>query len=72
MTMEPLSENSIGLDSSIIIDAPVEDVWSVLTDFATLFDWGVFVTDISGEKVDGATINVTLRLGTESFSVPRT
>src|SRR5262245_39374030 len=45
------------------IDAPAEQVWQTLADFAAYPEWNPFVRAISGEMVPGRTIAVQLGLG---------
>jgi len=46
--------------TNIEIDAPVDAVWSVLTDFAGYGRWNPFIRQISGELRRGAQLQVTL------------
>lgn len=45
------------------IDAPAEQVWQMLTDFARYPDWNPLVRQLSGEMVTGRPITVRLALG---------
>ncbi len=42
------------------IASPAEDVWAVLTDFASYGDWNPYVLSISGEATPGAVLDVTI------------
>jgi len=46
--------------TEIIIDAPVNEVWSKLTDFARYPQWNPFIREISGELRRGAQLRVNL------------
>ncbi|MCO6452662.1 MAG: SRPBCC domain-containing protein [Caldilineales bacterium] len=48
------------LRTEITIDAPVADVWRVLTDFAAYPDWNPFVRSIEGKLAIGAPLKVLL------------
>ncbi len=55
-----LSHHKIHTD--IVIDAPPDVVWSVLTDTANYKDWAVFLVSIKGEITDESTITVDFQL----------
>ena len=44
------------------IAAPIAEVWRTLTDFADYREWNPFITEISGELREGATVEVLLSL----------
>ena len=46
--------------TEIEIDAPVNEVWSILTDFARHPAWNPFIREISGELRQGAQLQVSL------------
>lgn len=48
------------LHTEITIDAPVERVWEVLTDFPQFRTWNPFVTQAEGEVRDGARLHVRI------------
>ncbi|MDA1061632.1 MAG: SRPBCC domain-containing protein [Chloroflexi bacterium] len=48
------------LRSEIAIDAPVERVWEVLTDFSSYPAWNPFITSIDGEAREGARLTARL------------
>jgi hypothetical protein len=49
------------LESHIDIDSSPEQVWAVLTDFATFAEWNPFITSIEGSPTPGARLAVTIR-----------
>lgn len=49
------------IKGSIDIDAPVEKVWRVITDFPAYPQWNPFVTRMNGELKEGKTFEVTTR-----------
>jgi hypothetical protein len=46
--------------TEIEIDAPVNKVWSILTDFSRQAEWNPFIREISGELRRGAQLQVNL------------
>jgi hypothetical protein len=46
--------------TEIEIAAPVNEVWSILTDFSRHADWNPFIREISGELRQGAQLQVIL------------
>jgi hypothetical protein len=42
------------------VDAPPEEVWSVIADFASYAEWNPFVVGIAGEQRLGATLEVRI------------
>ena len=50
------------LSSEIIIDATIEKVWKILTDFPVYPDWNPFIINISGELKQDSFLNVTLKI----------
>ncbi len=46
--------------TEIEIDAPVNEVWSILTDFRRHAEWNPFIREISGELSQGAQLQVNL------------
>jgi hypothetical protein len=46
--------------TEIEIDAPVNEVWSILTDFTRHAEWNPFIREISGELRQGAQLQVNL------------
>jgi len=49
------------LRTEILIGAPPERVWEVLTDFEGMSEWNPFITEISGELKKGEKIRVHLK-----------
>lgn len=43
-----------------VINAPIETVWSILTDFAAFPQWNSFITGISGSLAEGSCLNVCI------------
>ena len=48
------------LITSIEVDAPVEQVWSVVTDTAAYPEWNPFIRSIEGDLVPGSRLEVRL------------
>jgi hypothetical protein len=48
------------LHASIDIDAPAEQVWRVVTDFARYPEWNPFIVRASGEQRVGGTLELTI------------
>lgn len=46
--------------TDIVIDAPAETVWNVLTDTAAIPEWSVFIEGVEGPLREGGRIRVTL------------
>ena len=46
--------------TEIKIEAPADEVWSILTDFPRHADWNPFIREISGELHPGAQLQVIL------------
>ena len=57
------------LHTEIIIDAPPERVWQVLTDFAAFPDWNPLLREIRGELVVGKRLYVKLALGKHAVPI---
>ncbi|MDO5091374.1 MAG: SRPBCC domain-containing protein [Cardiobacteriaceae bacterium] len=49
------------LASEIVIDAPPQAVWQVLTDFAAYPAWNPFIVGINGEVANGARLDVRIQ-----------
>src|SRR2546426_2508439 len=59
------------LRTDIEIDAPVERVWEVLTDFDRFPDWNPFIRRIGGNAPIGSRLDVFLRAaGARGVRVP--
>lgn len=50
-----------GLQTSIEIEAPIETIWSVLTDFAAYPEWNPFIRRLEGDLVMGSRLTVVLQ-----------
>ena len=48
------------IDTEIVIDAPPERVWEVLTRFESFPDWNPFIRRIDGEPAVGSKLEVEL------------
>lgn len=48
------------LRTEIDINAPVEKVWSILTDFDSYPDWNPFIKLFEGRPIEGGTFKVTI------------
>src|SRR5688572_2335739 len=48
------------LHTEIVIDAPPERVWAVLTDFERYAEWNPFVQAVQGELTEGGRLRVRL------------
>ena len=51
------------LHTEIIINAPAEKVWNILTDFEKFPEWNAFILSIEGEQKVGAQLTVGLKNG---------
>ena len=51
------------LYTAMVIDAPPDRVWAVLTDFASWDEWNPTLKRTSGPPVVGTEVRMTLRLG---------
>lgn len=59
---EKVSFSHHRIHTDIVIDAPSEVVWSVLTDTANYGNWAAFLVGIKGEIKDGSKITVDFQL----------
>lgn len=50
------------LKSDIVIDAPAETIWGILSDFASFPDWNPFMVRIAGELREGEKLEVYLQM----------
>src|SRR5436309_10428636 len=48
------------VSSEIVIEAPADRVWQVLTDFAKFPEWNPFIKKMSGEPRTGAKLEVRI------------
>jgi hypothetical protein len=53
------------IDTEILIQAPPQRVWSVLTDFAAYSQWNPFIVSITGRAEWGARLMVRIQAGGE-------
>lgn len=53
--------------TEIIIDAPKETVWGVLTDFTNYPAWNPFIVNIEGELITGSKLTNTMLNGDKRF-----
>jgi hypothetical protein len=51
------------IETSIEVDAPTDEVWPVIEDFAAYAEWNPFVVGISGEQRVGARLDVQISVG---------
>jgi hypothetical protein len=49
------------LETEIVINAPTQQVWSILTDFEKYPEWNPFIKGFKGEVKEGAKFTVTLQ-----------
>jgi len=49
------------IETDIVIHAPAEKVWEVLTDFEKFPSWNPFIKMIAGNKVIGETLTVSIQ-----------
>lgn len=49
------------LNTEIVINAPVEKVWSILTDFDSYPSWNPFIKSFEGKPTDGKKFKVTIQ-----------
>ena len=50
------------IEGSVEIDAPIERVWEVLTDFKAYSKWNPFITQMSGELKEGSIFDVVVKI----------
>lgn len=58
--LKSISFNRKELRSQIVIDAPRETVWNILTDFDRFPEWNPFITKVSGRIEVNARLTVTM------------
>ncbi len=61
-TVERVGAGHRRIHTEVIIDAPVERVWAVLTDFEAMPEWSSTFRGLQGDFVDGATVVTTYRI----------
>lgn len=47
--------------AELLIDAPVEDIWSVLMDGASYSEWNPILVAVEGDFAEGAVMNVSMK-----------
>lgn len=57
------SEDIFGVYTEVLIDAPPEKVWEVLTDFDRLSEWSNNLVGLEGDFRDGGQIMVSFKAG---------
>ena len=57
------------LQAEITIQAPADQVWEVLTDFAAYRDWNPFMVDASGRALPGDRLELHLRLNGRELTI---
>jgi hypothetical protein len=55
--------------TEIIINAPKEKVWDILSNFASYGEWNPFIIRISGAQAKGSRLAVTLLNGKKEFAM---
>lgn len=50
------------IETEITINASIEKVWKILTDFPAYPDWNPFIISISGDLIEGSKILVRLKI----------
>lgn len=62
---------NLELETEVLFDAPVENVWIVLTDNEKYFEWNPFIISSTGKMKLGARItNVMVNQGSETIFTP--
>jgi uncharacterized protein YndB with AHSA1/START domain len=51
------------IETSIEIEAPPEQVWAILTDFAGMAAWNPFIRSVSGALATGSRLSVHIAPG---------
>lgn len=49
------------IETSIIINAPAEQVWDIFTKFSEYPKWSSFIEQVEGDLIEGSTIHVYLK-----------
>jgi len=50
------------IETEIVIQAPAEQIWNVLTGFEDYSEWNPFITSIGGSLVQGKSLEVTMEI----------
>jgi hypothetical protein len=56
------------IKTEIVINAPKETVWEILSNFEKYEDWNPFIIKSKGKAVEGNTIENTIRNGNKDFT----
>ena len=66
-----LSATHATVDTSILIDAPVEEVWATLTNFEEMPTWSTStLQSMSGDIRDGGSVTITFIFGVDENGAP--
>lgn len=57
------AEDTFAVHTEVFIDAPPDNVWAVLTDFAHLSEWSNNFVGLEGDFREGGQITVMLKVG---------
>lgn len=49
------------IETTVVIGAPPQDVWAVITDFGRYEEWNPFILHAEGEAVAGSTLRLHIR-----------
>jgi len=49
------------LHTEMVIEAPINDVWQILSDFSKFKDWNPFITSVAGNLTVGETLTVKIK-----------
>jgi uncharacterized protein YndB with AHSA1/START domain len=60
---------SVVFSAETVIDADVEDVWEVMTDFASYPDWNPWVRRAVGDLAPGSEVDVDVMMGKNKMNV---
>lgn len=53
------------IETSIVINASVEKVWNILTNFQEYPEWNPFIISIKGQPVKGGTLTSTIKMSNQ-------
>ncbi len=70
--MKEHSSNHHSIHTEIVIDGPVDKVWSVLMDFERIKDWSDFFCGFQGDHRDGANVTTCFASGGKQYFDERT
>jgi len=66
-----LSEDHWQTYTEIIIDAPSQRVWQVLTDWERIGKWSSTLKEISGDRQDKGKVQVAFLVNSNTYKTPR-